>query len=151
MKIVYIFCLIIIGSFNAVAQELNFNDLIYLYTNSLDLDKCDTYLAKKNFTYLEYKEGRYVFTQNRKQNKTADAFVTLRTTSVSLQSSKRTTYDYFKQIAATYKLKMTKNGADDLGNMVITYESEKYYLSLSQGLDEGGSGKTYYLIFFAMW
>lgn len=151
MKIVYICCLLIAGTFNTFSQELNFNDMIYIFTNREDLDKSDSYLVKKKFEYLEYKNGYYVFTFNRGINKNAEAFVYISTENIALQTIKRTTFDYYKQIAATYKLKLTENGADEMGNMVLTYQNEKFYLSLTQGLDEGGSGRTSYLIFFAIW
>lgn len=148
MKIVYIFCLLIIGSFNTVAQELNFNDLIYLYTNRLDLDKCDTYLARKNFVYFEYRDETYLFSYNKTSPKLAQAFIFLGTRFVILQSVKRQTFDYYKNVASSYNIPLIDSGTDKLGSLFFTYMNDKYYFSLSQGMDEAGTGNTSYMIYF---
>lgn len=148
MKTFYIFLFLMAFSVQTYSQELNFNDLIYLYTNRLDLDKCDTYLAKKNFVYNEYKDETYLFSYNKTSPKLAQAFFFLGKGYVNLQSVKRQTFDYYKNIASSYNIPLTDSGADKLGNLFFVYMNDKYYFDLSQGMSEAGSGNTIYLIYF---
>lgn len=150
MKPLYTFLFLACFTIPVLSQELNFNDLIYLYNNRLDLAKCDTYLSKRNFTYLEYADNIYTFTFKRLSEKTAEAFLFLSTKYVMLQSVKRSTFDYFKEITSSYGLFLDGTGILENGALNFTYRSKEYYLSLSQSLDEGGSGVTVYTAFFVI-
>lgn len=150
MKRLYTLLLLLTFSIPVLSQELNFNDLVYLYTNIDDLDKCDSYLAKKNFIFMEKSDESLIFSYKRGKNKKAEAFIFINRATIVLQSNKRTTFDYYKQMVKTLGLKLSNSGTTEQGALYFDYYSQKYFVLLTQVLDPVDSEATLYLINFSM-
>lgn len=136
-----------VGSFNSFSQELNFEDLVYLYTNRLDLEKCDSYLAKKNFVYDMKTEDAYWFAFERNKAKKSQALIALFPDRVHFISLKRTTFDYYKQMAKNYAIKLIDSGEHN-GFMFFEYDSAKYWMYLGQGTDTDNLNQMVYFVGF---
>ncbi len=151
MKMIYIVCLIIIGSFNALSQELNFNDLIFLYKNRSYLDKCDPYLAKKNFVFYGGNTICSEYIQKNSKNEVYAPHVQICDNSIYLATFERATFDYYTNIATQYGMKLTESGVNHSGHLQFTYISDKYYLGLTQIPVKGEYGKIDYMIWLSLW
>ena len=149
MKMIYIVCFLIIGSSNLIPQELNFNDMIFLYKNRSFLDKCDPYLAKKNFAFSRGNTVCSEYIQKNSKDEVYAPQVTICDTYIYLTTFERATFDYYTNIATQYGMKLTKSGVNHSGHLEFTYMSDKYYLGLTQIPVKGEYGKIDYMIWLS--
>lgn len=149
MRTLYIFLFINVISVLSYSQELNFNDMIYLHTNRQDMDKCDSYLEKKNFIFFTISDKKYHFRQKNINTKIYAAEIWIGTESLTLTSYYRQTYDYYRQIALNNGFKLEKSGDDGIGNLRFIYINDKYYLALIQVPLKDDQVKVAYMIYLS--
>lgn len=144
MKIVYIFCLLIIGSFNTVAQELNFEDLIYLYSNIENIEKNHSDLSQRNFYYDCSYGDMHIYTLNGIPYLRSKTYVFTMGGLVNLVSRKEDTFNYYKNIASALELKLNDSTTRMMDGIELEYSNKKYIMKLIKDCVKVTRGKCEY-------
>ncbi len=142
MKTLYIFLFLNVFSVLSYSQELNLNDVIYLYENRDDFKKCRSYLSNIKFKYIDGDESEgYVFSYNQINKWESKAIVTIKKDEIFFETVTRLTLEYLGD--NLNKEGIVATGMDSLGDASYwSFHDGKHSILLLQGKNDGTQSRT---------
>lgn len=141
----YFFSSFLLLSIVVFTQELTYSDLTHLYSIRTNIKKCNSYLEKKRFSFLEIMPNNrfHVYEYKGKNASPGEALFYLGTNSVQLSSLKVNTFKYFENVMKNYGYKVDKVEMTSEGRPKVTYINGKHLFILSNSIEP-----LYFFIFY---
>lgn len=133
----YFFSIILFLSVTVFTQELTYYDLTHLYSIRTNLKKCNSYLEKKRFTFLETFTDRSMqrYEYKGKNASPGEAYFYLSDNSVQLSSMKVKTFKYFERIIKNSGYKILNYELTSEGRPKVAYIKGKHLFILTNSIE----------------